>query len=346
MTAVAPRIYYLVTADSRYRLPAETVTEHLRRLAFGRHRRRPTGGVKIIYQHCDLLTEAGYDARPVHLGDFAVDWFDHRCQPLTGPEARRRARPDDILVVPERIPEAAAPYPCRTKLAFVQNGGLVDDALGGKRYEDFGFTGVLCCSPHVSEFMATRTSLPRHTVTNGIRLDLFTPAPEPRRPNTVLYLKRKSSWRLGPEAIRRLPDDVRGGISIIEAPGTCAEAEMVRFYQEADIFMALGFPEGFALPPLEAMACGCAVVGFAGGGGLTHMHDGETALVVRDGDVDGLAQALARLVRDPPLKECLRRGGRAKAQTFGIDAMRRELIAFAGSLPAIRKEAPDMAAGR
>lgn len=38
------------------------------------------------------------------------------------------------------------------------------------------------------------------------------------------------------------------------------------------IFLATGFPEGCPLPPLEAMASGCIVVGFAGLGGWDYMR--------------------------------------------------------------------------
>ena len=39
-----------------------------------------------------------------------------------------------------------------------------------------------------------------------------------------------------------------------------SQGEIADFFRDADVFLAIGYPEGFALPPLEAMACGCAVV--------------------------------------------------------------------------------------
>lgn len=180
--------------------------------------------------------------------------------------------------------------------------------------------------------MAARSDLPRHMVTNGIDLERFVPAPHRRQPNSVTYLKRKPSWHHGPAALAALSNDVAAKITVNAIPNAQSEADMIRHYQEADIFMALGYPEGFALPPLEAMACGAAVIGFSGGGGLTHMIDNETALVVRDGDADGLAAALARIVQDPVLKERIRAAGARKAAEFGIDAMRDQLLAFAESV--------------
>ena len=45
--------------------------------------------------------------------------------------------------------------------------------------------------------------------------------------------------------------------------------------QGCDIFLSTGFPEGCPLPPLEAMACGCPGVGFAGFGGWDYMRSPE-----------------------------------------------------------------------
>ncbi|MEZ5840197.1 MAG: glycosyltransferase [Hyphomicrobiales bacterium] len=325
----AARFFYLVTADSRFRMADETPLAFLQRRMFRRGTRVPTGGVKVIYQHCDALVAAGIEAHPVHLGDFRVDWMEHHCRPLGLAEALELATPDDVLVVPERVPEAGAGFSCRRRVAFVQNGGLVDKALGGRDYGDFGFTDVLCCSRWLGAFMASRTRLPVHVAVNGIDLSKFRPAPKKRRVGRVLYLKRKATWEYGRAALAKLDPAVRAGIEVVELPNRMSEAEMIAAYQSADIFLALGFPEGFALPPLEAMACGAAVVGFAGGGGLEHMVDGESALVVADGDADGLAAALARVVADRDLHERLRAGGLAMASRFGLPRMAGEVVAMA-----------------
>ncbi len=44
------------------------------------------------------------------------------------------------------------------------------------------------------------------------------------------------------------------------------------FLRTCHIFLATGFPEGFSLPPLEAMASGCIPVGFSGLGGWDYMR--------------------------------------------------------------------------
>jgi glycosyltransferase involved in cell wall biosynthesis len=46
-----------------------------------------------------------------------------------------------------------------------------------------------------------------------------------------------------------------------------SEDEVARIMWESLFFVSFGYPEGFSLPPAEAMACGCIVVGYHGGGG-------------------------------------------------------------------------------
>ena len=81
-----------------------------------------------------------------------------------------------------------------------------------------------------------------------------------------------------------------------------------------DVFVLPSYTEGFPLTTLEAMLAGVAVVASdVGGVSESVIHD-ETGLLVRPGDVDGLAVALQRLVDDPSLRRRLTDAGRAMVQ--------------------------------
>jgi glycosyltransferase involved in cell wall biosynthesis len=66
-----------------------------------------------------------------------------------------------------------------------------------------------------------------------------------------------------------------------------------------------GRAEGLGLTLVEALLAGGAVVGSAVGGIPEVVQDGETGLLFADGDVEGLANALARMLTDPALRERL-----------------------------------------
>ena len=86
-------------------------------------------------------------------------------------------------------------------------------------------------------------------------------------------------------------------------------------------------PEPFGLTVAEAMACGRAVVVSAAGGALELFEEGVTAIGHPPGDVDALARAIDRLVREPGLRARL--GGHAHAHMqalFGHERFARELL--------------------
>jgi glycosyltransferase involved in cell wall biosynthesis len=101
----------------------------------------------------------------------------------------------------------------------------------------------------------------------------------------------------------------------------------------ADLYAAAGcllFPsryEGFGLPCLEAMACGCPVAAFRNSS-LPEVV-GNAGELVTDGDADALGRAAAALSQDPARA---RRAGFERAKGFGWRKAARQTIAGYESL--------------
>lgn len=89
---------------------------------------------------------------------------------------------------------------------------------------------------------------------------------------------------------------------------------LVSLYGAAQVFVYVSSQEGFGLPVLEAMACGCPVV-TSNTSSLPEVA-GEAAIQVAPGDVGVLAEALRRLLTDPALREDLARKGIERAAHF------------------------------
>jgi glycosyltransferase involved in cell wall biosynthesis len=92
----------------------------------------------------------------------------------------------------------------------------------------------------------------------------------------------------------------------------------------------LPFPsryEGFGLPCLEAMACGCPVAAFRNSS-LPEVVD-EAGILVPDGDADALGRAAAQMIRDP---EPWRQAGLRRARQFSWAKTARETISAYESL--------------
>ena len=75
--------------------------------------------------------------------------------------------------------------------------------------------------------------------------------------------------------------------------------ELRQLYCRSDIFIFPSRSEGYGLPPMEAMACKCAVVASNVGGIPDYTIKNETALIFEPKDIQTMAQHIIYLVEHP-----------------------------------------------
>lgn len=85
----------------------------------------------------------------------------------------------------------------------------------------------------------------------------------------------------------------------VKTYGRISDDELRRLYNSSDIFVVPSWVEGSQLPPMEAMACGCAVVATNVGGILDYAIPGETCLVSPPRNPEALASNIIELLNDP-----------------------------------------------
>ncbi|MGZ4894657.1 MAG: glycosyltransferase family 4 protein [Halobacteriota archaeon] len=114
------------------------------------------------------------------------------------------------------------------------------------------------------------------------------------------------------------------GIKITLA-GYLTDSEIMSLYEEADIFVYPSLYEGFGLPVLEAMACGCPVVA----SNVFSLPEvvGEAGMLVDPYDVDMIARALSAVLENDELKREMSRKGIEQAQKFSWERAGVELLA-------------------
>jgi glycosyltransferase involved in cell wall biosynthesis len=89
--------------------------------------------------------------------------------------------------------------------------------------------------------------------------------------------------------------------------------DVLKFYAGADIYAGPSLHDSFALPPIEAMACGLPVITSASNGGSQIITNGVDGFVLSDsGDSETLAAVIRQLVEQPNL---CRRVGESAAHT-------------------------------
>ncbi len=89
------------------------------------------------------------------------------------------------------------------------------------------------------------------------------------------------------------PSALPAHFSYIQKPGNLAE-----LYNHSAVFFSPSLGEGWALPPAEAMACGCAVVCTDIGGHHDYAIDSKTAILVKPGEIVDMTEKIKLLLEN------------------------------------------------
>ncbi len=228
----------------------------------------PSGGTKTLYRHVDLLRGMGIDAAILHnKPGFRCSWFVNTTPVVYTPDTGLDSD-TDLLVLPEVLgPQTVALAGPVPKVIFNQNThytwrGYSIPPVEPTPYTDPHVRGSLVLTEYDEKVL--RWAFPKHpvfVVPHGIDPVLF-PLGESKR-KQIAYMPRKH-----PEEARQVLGWLwaRGalkGWEVVAIDGL-SEADTSQVLQESLVFMAFGYPEGGTLPPFEAMATGCVVVGYGG----------------------------------------------------------------------------------
>lgn len=184
-------------------------------------------------------------------------------------------------------------------------------------------------------------------IPNGIDLEHFTPAPDSKTVSpSVVFVGRLKEYKrvdLILDAVRRLRErgtavefDVVGrgeregalkaharrlGLGEeVRFHGFVSEDEKLELLRRSWIHVLTSPKEGWGISSIEAAACGTPTVASDAPGLRESVLDGETGLLVPHGDVDALADALERLIRDVDLRHRMSREAVAFSRRFSWDA--------------------------
>ncbi len=106
----------------------------------------------------------------------------------------------------------------------------------------------------------------------------------------------------------------------IQMPGVSDHVH--RYLAAADLFVLPSELQGMSSAILEAMASGLPVLAHAVGGSPELVEDGHSGFLCPAGDVDALAGAIGRLVRNDAERRAMGNAARRRAvQIFSLDAM-------------------------
>ncbi len=212
----------------------------------------PVGGIKVAYQHVELLCELGHDAKIIHQKPpFRCDWFQSKVPVAYWHDVKGISYPDlwvvpegfecpmsqDVLVFNQNPNFTFAPDPPTKRFPHVLGTLVVSEE--SKKYIQYAFPGQ-----------------PAWVVHNFVDETLFKPS---NKKNQICFMPRK-----GVEFSRQVFGLLRhkGYQGDIVAMDGLKEIEVAKVMAESMVYVHFGLQEGEALPILEASSSGCAVVQF------------------------------------------------------------------------------------
>jgi glycosyltransferase involved in cell wall biosynthesis len=187
----------------------------------------------------------------------------------------------------------------------------------------------------------------------GIDLENFRPRSEiSRREDMVLAIGRSNplknlpltlaAWRALPQPRPELcmfgiePELAEGeGMRYVVSPD---DEQVNELFCQATVFVQTSVHEGFALPPLEAMATGAAVVCTDAHGNRDFCMDGVNCLMPEP-KAGAVSDAIARLLEDSELRGQLGQAGIATAQDYAWELRIDALEQFFGRVAGARRMA-------
>lgn len=134
-----------------------------------------------------------------------------------------------------------------------------------------------------------------------------------------LVLTGGRSWNDG--NVREIIDKM--GNSVLEL-GYVNDEDMPFIYNLADLFVYPSLYEGFGLPPLEAMACGCPVI--ASNSSSIPEVVGDAAILIDPYDIDDLAKRMYEVLTNDELREGMVSKGLDRAKQFSWEKSARETL--------------------
>jgi len=297
----------------------------------------PSGGIRVLYKHVDILNRNGFPAFVLHQNPgFRCTWFENHTPVANAVETR--IMPNDYLVIPEEIfTEISKLARGIRKVVFNQNcyltfshGYSLDKTYKTISYQDKEVIAALVVSDDSKRYLSYAfPELKIIKIHNSIDPNLF--SYNGAKKTLISFMPRKHSDD-ALQVINILKSrDAFGDFEIMPIADK-TETEAAHILRESLIFLSFGYPEGFSLPPAEAMACGCIVIGYHGMGGMEFFKP-EFSYPITNGDIINFAQTIEKVIdlykRD---KNILNKKGEAASQyifkNYSPEQQEKDIIQF------------------
>jgi glycosyltransferase involved in cell wall biosynthesis len=273
----------------------------------------PRGGVKVIYEHVDILNGAGFSAYVLHhKKGFRCNWFDNST--AISYQKKSALNETDYIVIPEiydkyfagnnRTSKKAKIFwkiyqtPCH-KIIFNQHsyhtfkGQSLSQTNFRTIYNDKQIQTVMVVSEDNRRYLKyVFPDMNVFRVHNSIDIGLFKFQSQKKKQISFIPAKNRDEF-VQLFSILKQRNSLRGWeLVAIEHK---SRREAARIFQDSLLFINLVYQEGFGLPSAEAMASGCAVIGYHGRGGQEFFRP-EFCFPVETGNIVEVAKTVEKVL--------------------------------------------------
>lgn len=270
---------------------------------------RPIGGVKQLHRHVEHLVALGWDAAMLcEAPGFRPSWFASTAPSLSLAESHAGGELDPeqcVLLLPETYVGAdlsnfrGLDLSGLARVVFNQNAyysyGQIGDhtsAALAAFYDHPALLQVLSVSEDTHTFLERNLGLADNRLSRIVNAIEPSFRPDGAKANRMHWMPRKNSDHVQAVLLGLQRCGLRHSAGWEGEPLVqLSHAQVAERLNGARLFLAFGHPEGFGLPIAEAMAAGCWVVGYSGGGGSELFRFGASACV-SFGDWPGFLAAI------------------------------------------------------
>jgi glycosyltransferase involved in cell wall biosynthesis len=267
--------------------------------------------VKQLYRHVEHLVALGWDAAMVtEAPGFRPSWFSSSAPSLSLAECQARAELDPrscVLLLPETYLGvnlasfrgmdlsglARVVFNQNAYYSYGQFGDYTAAALQAF-YDQPAVLQVLSVSEDTHAFLACNLGLADSRLSRIVNAIEPIFRPDAAKVNRMHWMPRKNPEHVQAVLLGLQRCGLRhsGGWQG-EPLAQLSHGQVAERLNTGRLFLAFGHPEGFGLPIAEAMAAGCWVVGYSGGGGRELFRFGASDMVTF-GDWPGYVVAVQR----------------------------------------------------
>lgn len=264
---------------------------------------RFNGGIKMLNLLCNLLIGHGYESYVVTYDGLYEPWLIKHAPHISLDQFKQIvlknqnvkcitswARADAFIKYSPNL------YFWDMELAYTNSWQFCTISnLIKKKIVKIAGCNRMICAWYMSNFGINATFLP-----DWVDDDFWKPDKSMWKKENVGYMNEHHNANAEIDVIKRITALQGLSLNFVEIKGS--EEECLKLFQTCNIFIGLNrgkdpiWGEGFGLPMFEAMKCGCIVVANNVVGNQEFIINGYNGLLLKAGDLEGMAQNIVNII--------------------------------------------------